>query len=368
MQTYQALHARSISDPEGFWREQAVADRLAPAVHPGARLRAAAVRPVVRRRPHQPVPQRGRPAPARAGRCPRPDLSLHRDRPGEDLHVPPAAPRGEPHGGDPAGTGRRQGRPRVDLHADDPRGDLRHARLRAHRRDPLGGVRRVRVGEPRHAHRRREAEAGHQRRCRLARRQAGALQAPARRGDPPVEGAAGAGAAGGPRPRRHGTHAGPRRGLCRAARGAHERRGAVRMARELGAELHPLHQRHDRQAEGRAARHRRLRGGARRVDAADLQRPQGRDLLRHQRHRLGGGPQLHRLRAADRRHGDDHVRGHADPPGRRHLVADRREVQGHDHVLRADGDPRAEEAGSRVPAQVRPLLAAAAVPRRRAAR
>ena len=32
------------------------------------------------------------------------------------------------------------------------------------------------------------------------------------------------------------------------------------------------------------------------------------------------GPQLHRLRAADRRHGDDHVRGHADPPGRRHLV------------------------------------------------
>ena len=105
-----------------------------------------------------------------------------------------------------------------------------------------------------------------------------------------------------------------------AARRAHERRGAVRVARELRAELHPLHERHHRQAEGRAARHRRLRGGARRLDEAHLLRQQGRDLLRHQRHRLGRGPQLHHLRPADRRHGDHHVRGHADPPRRRHLV------------------------------------------------
>ncbi len=55
----------------------------------------------------------------------------------------------------------------------------------------------------------------------------------------------------------------------------------------------------------------------------------GRNLLLHQRHRLGGGPQLHRLRAADRRHGDHHVRGPADPAGRRHLVEPGREVQGH---------------------------------------
>ena len=37
----------------------------------------------------------------------------------------------------------RQGRPRHHLHADDPRGDRRHARLRPARRDPLGGVRRL---------------------------------------------------------------------------------------------------------------------------------------------------------------------------------------------------------------------------------
>jgi propionyl-CoA synthetase len=54
-----------------------------------------------------------------------------------------------------------------------------------------------------------------------------------------------------------------------------------------------------------------------------------RDLLQHQRHRLGGGPQLHHLRPADRRHGHHHVRGPADPARRRHLVEPGREVQGH---------------------------------------
>ena len=45
-----------------------------------------------------------------------------------------------------------------------------------------------------------------------------------------------------------------------------------------------------------------------------------------------------------------------------------REVQGDGDVHRADRDPRAEEAGSGVPAQARPVVAARAVPRRRAAR
>ena len=74
---------------------------------------------------------------------------------------------------------------RADLHADDRRGRVRDARLRAHRRRPLGRVRRFRRGEPRDADRRREAQAdGHLGR-RDARRQAGAVQAPGRRGDPP---------------------------------------------------------------------------------------------------------------------------------------------------------------------------------------
>ncbi len=46
----------------------------------------------------------------------------------------------------------------------------------------------------------------------------------------------------------------------------------------------------------------------------------------------------------------------------------RREVQGDDDVLGADRDPRAEEAGPGVPEEVRPVVAAAAVPGRRAAR
>ncbi len=41
------------------------------------------------------------------------------------------------------GEGVEEGRPRHDLHADDPRGGVRDARLRADRRDPFGGVRRL---------------------------------------------------------------------------------------------------------------------------------------------------------------------------------------------------------------------------------
>ena len=49
---------------------------------------------------------------------------------------------------------RQEGRPRHHLSADDPRGDLRHARLRAHRRRALDRVRRLLVRQPRRPHRR----------------------------------------------------------------------------------------------------------------------------------------------------------------------------------------------------------------------
>ena len=52
------------------------------------------------------------------------------------------------------------GRPGADLHADDSRGDRRHARVRAHRRRSFGGVRRLRRQGARDPHRRRRAE-GH---------------------------------------------------------------------------------------------------------------------------------------------------------------------------------------------------------------
>ena len=45
------------------------------------------------------------------------------------------------------GARRQEGRPRHHLPADDPGGGLRDARLRAHRRGPLGGVRRLLAGQ-----------------------------------------------------------------------------------------------------------------------------------------------------------------------------------------------------------------------------
>ena len=69
-----------------------------------------------------------------------------------------------------------------------------------------------------------------------------------------------------------------------------------------------VHQRHDRQTQGRAARYRRLRRGAGCQHEAHLLRQRWRDLLFDQRHRLGGGPQLHRLWPAHRRHGDHPLR------------------------------------------------------------
>ena len=71
------------------------------------------------------------------------------------------------------GAGRGARRSRADLHADDRRGGVRDARLRAHRRDPLGRLRRLCRGEPRDADRRRDAESDGHLGCRNARRQAG---------------------------------------------------------------------------------------------------------------------------------------------------------------------------------------------------
>ena len=248
--------------------------------------------------------------------------------------------------------GVRQGRPRADLHADDRRSHLRHPRLRAYRRHPFGGVRRLRLRFAGDAHRRRQTEADRLQRRRHARRQGGPLQAPARRGVQSRAVQAREGADDRPWPRQ-GLQQGrrPRRRLRHAAHRAHGCRRALRVVGIFRAVLHPVHLGHHRQAQGRAARHRRLCGRAGRVDEAHLLRLRGRDLFRHLRHRLGGRPQLHHLWPADRRHGDHHVRRHADPSRRRHLVADRREVQGQRDVLGADRDPRAEEAGSGLPAR-----------------
>ena len=173
---YADFHRRSIEQPDAFWAEQArlidwhkpfdtVCDYSRP---PFVEL--------VRRRPDQPVPQRGRPPPEGARRQQRADLGVHRSRQGGRLQLPPAARRGAAHGRLPDRAGRQEGRPRADLHADDRRGRLRDAGLRAHRRHPLGGVRRLCQRQPGQPHRQRHADGDRQRRCRQPQRQGGALQ------------------------------------------------------------------------------------------------------------------------------------------------------------------------------------------------
>ena len=69
--------------------------------------------------------------------------------------------------------GIEEGRPRHHLHADEHRGGGGDAGLRPHRRDPLGGVRRLLRQEPARTHHRCERQCGHHRRrpvCAAARR------------------------------------------------------------------------------------------------------------------------------------------------------------------------------------------------------
>ena len=121
------------------------------------------------------------------------------------------------------------------------------------------------------------------------------------------------------------------------------------MARVERAELHPVHVGHDRQAERRAARHRRLRGRAcQRRCATSSAANRARRIFSTSDIGWVVGHSLHRLRTAAERHGNGDVRRPADPPRWRHLVEHRREVQGQRDVLVADRDPRAEEAGSGV--------------------
>ena len=135
-----------------------------------------------------------------------------------------------------------------------------------------------------------------------------------------------------------------------------ERRAHLRGVRRRAPALRDVHQRHDRQAKGHPAHHRRLHGWHVLHPLGDL-RPQGRHrrLLVGGRHRLGHRPLLHRLRAARQRHDVGDVRRHSRHPAQGPLVGDHPEVQGQHPLLRADRDPDVHEVGSRGPREVRPV-------------
>ena len=96
MGAYAEFHRRSIADRDAFWGEQAALIDWQTPFSAGARLQPAAVRALVRRRPHQSLPQRGRPPSRDARRAAGAGLHLDRDRAAPHLHLSRAARRSQP--------------------------------------------------------------------------------------------------------------------------------------------------------------------------------------------------------------------------------------------------------------------------------
>ena len=214
----------------------------------------------------------------------------------------------------PCAVGRAPRRRSDHLHADDPRGRGRHARLHPHRRDPLGGLRRLLP----------EALAGRIIDCKSK-----------------VVITADEGVRGG---KRTPLKANVDDALTNPETSSVQK---IIVCKRTGAEIkwnqhrdvwydddegcrqhlrtqngrrgpavHPLHLRLHRQAEGRAAYHRRLPGVRLADPRAGLRLPSGRSLLVHRRHRLGHRPHLHRLWPAGQRRHHHSVRGRAELPRR----------------------------------------------------
>ena len=301
------------------------------------------------------------------------DLRFPRHQHGEDLHLRPHAVRGAAARRHAARLRRREGRPRHHLHADGAGGGVRDACLRAHRRHPFGGVRRLRRQGARHPHRRRQAEGHPLRQLRHRGRARRPLQAAARRGDQSREAQA-AGLHDPAAPAMRGAaDAGPRPRLAQGVgeRGQLRQDQRVRAGRRHRPALHSLHVGHDGNPERRGARQWRPHGRAQMVDAESLRRLSGRGVVVGLRHRLGGRPLLHRLCAAVPRLHLDPLRGQAGRHARRRrLLARDRAARRGGAVHRAHRLPRHQEGRpeGRVHQEIRPVEIPHAVPRRRARR
>ncbi len=281
-----------------------------------------ALRQVVRERRAQPLPELPRPARRRRAQGQDGHHLGGRAGRGAAADLRGAAEGGLPLRQRPQGPRREEGRPRRDLHADDPGGGGRDARLHAHRRHPQRRLRWLlgRGGAGPHERRRGQAHRHRRRRLPPGRRRPAEGQRrrrPRRLPDREARGrreADGAGRA----------HAGRARPVVARADGESVRGVRPGGARLRAPALHPLYERHHRQAQGCRPQHRRLSAAGRAHHEVRL-RPEGRGrLLVHGRHRLGHGPQLRRVRPSLHRRDDPDVRGRPQPPRPRPLLVDRR--------------------------------------------
>ena len=176
---YREMYARSVSDPNGFWAEQAKRIDWMKPFHQGRerllRARQHLDQMVRGRRPERRL-ELHRPPSRQARRPDRDHLGGRRSLAVEAHHLPAAARRSLQDGQHPAHPQRQEGRPRHHLSADDPGSRLRDAGLRADRRHSFGGVRRLLARQPRPAHHRLPVEGHHHRRRGPARRQEGAAE------------------------------------------------------------------------------------------------------------------------------------------------------------------------------------------------
>ncbi len=239
----------------------------------GARRAQGPLREMVLRRHDEHLLQLPRPPPQDARRQDRPHLGRRAAHRFEEVHVQGAPPRGLQVRERAQVARHQEGRSRQPVPPDDPRARHRDARLHAHRRDPFDRIRRLqrRVSQGPH-HRRRREDARHERR-----------QLPPRQGR-------GAQGRGGRDPRRmpddrardrreaHGArrHDDRGQGLLVARRDDQGRRRLRSGARRgRGHLLHPLHERHDGQAEGRRSHDGRLSHVRDDDEQAHLRSPRG---------------------------------------------------------------------------------------------
>ena len=169
-------------DPEGWWESWAREARLGRALEQGARLEPA-LGEVVRRRQAERLAQLPRPPRRRrASASASPTTGRARTASGATITYAELLEMTKRFANVLKEPRRRARRPRRDLPADGPRGARRDARLRAHRRAPLGRVRRLLRGGRQGPHQRLRGEGAGDGRLLAAARQAAPDEGGDRRG------------------------------------------------------------------------------------------------------------------------------------------------------------------------------------------